>query len=359
MNDNVKIAAVGDVMLGDFPLTNGFGVRSYIEKNPGINIFRHVKPIFDLNDICFGNLECVLSNVGYNPNDLKASQMRGSPESVKLLRNAGFNIMSISNNHIMQHGKEPFKETVKVLESERIIPIGIKNNDINKIYRSFKIKNLKICFLAYSLRPEKYSNEILYCKSNKNEIIEQIIEVKKKCDFLIVSLHWGDEFISYPSYNQISDAHSFIDAGANIILGHHPHILQPIEIYKNGLIAYSLGNFVFDFWQKKLRKTIILEIEISKKRIENYNITPLYIDNNYTPILMKSNEFKNESENIDWKIKKSKIYIEDKKYSELVKKLEIKNKIENRLYFLKNILRYKPSIIYQSFLNFIQNRTMK
>ena len=245
-DQTISLIAVGDIMLGDFPLTFGFGVRSMIDN--GTDIFKNVEQIFQNKDICFGNLECVLSDNNLNKSDIDSQILRGSPAAINILKKANFNVLAIANNHIMQHGETAFRETKALLEQAKILPVGVSEGESGKCVSQYlEVKGLKICFLGYSHRPEKYNKKKLYSHGGKEKIVEQIRECASLSDIVILSLHWGDEFINTPSIDQVVDAHAYVDAGASIILGHHPHILQGVERYNGAVIAYILGNFVFDF----------------------------------------------------------------------------------------------------------------
>ncbi len=363
--NSIKLVAVGDVLLGDFPLKLGFGVRSIIEEKGKDFIFKNVKHILGKGDICFGNLECVLSDHGYKKDDIKSTQMRGSPEFVKILSDAGFNVMSVANNHIMQHGCEAFTDTIEVLKEGKIVSVGVAKKEKKCLPKFIHINGVKVCFLGYSFHFEKYSpSHTLYTKGDKAEVIADIKENRKKSDVVIVSLHWGDEFIDIPSPKQIKHAHAFVDAGASLIIGQHPHILQGIEKYNNGLIAYSLGNFVFDFWQKRLRESMILECCISKERVESFKVVPVYINDNYQPVPLEGARELRLADKINSLSKRiSAVELDNpnthKSYSAKVKRLERFNKLENRLFFMKNILKYDNKIIAQSLLNFIKSRIKK
>ena len=361
MNTTIRLNAVGDVMLGDFPLTLGFGVRSSILKSNDSNIFNGVKHILRNCDICFGNLETVLSDKDLQQDNIRSVQMRGNPASVGMLKDAGFNVMSVANNHAMQHGPEAFTETIEMLDQGGIVPVGLARENGRVAPHFMKVKGIMVSFLAYSLRPEKYSSQILYAKSNFSEIVEDIKSCKKESDLVILSLHWGDEFVQVPSPAQIQVAHSFVDAGVSLLVGHHPHIMQGIEKYKNSVIAYSLGNFVFDFWQNRMRKTIILQCELSRNGIKSCEYTAAYIKRNYCPEIM--NEKQSYDMSIMMKKLSNKIMITDAgsycsqiKYDLNVKAALMFNKFENRLYFMRNILRYKKWVVSQSLKGFVKAR---
>ena len=360
MNPNsVTLCAVGDVMLGDSPVMVGMGVRSKNDAIKDASIFNSVRPILKNADFCFGNLECVLADSKNAGNSLLLNQMRGRPEDGKRLKETGFNVMSVANNHIMQHGKRPYHDTLCLLERNNIKPVGIAEDKDLCVPFFRAIKGLIFCFLAYSLRPEKYCTEaeVLYAKTQVSSIVTQLRSLKRECDVIVLSLHWGDEFIEVPAQEQIESAHLLIDAGASIILGHHSHTLQGIERYKHGVIAYSLGNFVFDFFQRRLRKSIILNLEITKNEID-YRIYPVYITRNFCPIL--PNEALGKS--IVHKIQKlSRMVYEIQKRGDAFYKLRVKInslliKIENRIFFILNFSNYPGTIAYQSLANFFSIR---
>jgi len=358
MKGKVRLNAVGDLMLGDFPLTLGFGVRSSIREKIDGNPFNKIKHVLMNCDICFGNLETVLSDYGLKNNDIKSAQMRGDPCFVELLKDAGFNVMSIANNHAMQHGPEAFIETKEGLIQGGIAPIGIVGANRRVVPHFMEVNCLRVCFLGYSLRPEKYCPQILYAQPNVWEIVEDIKLNKARSDIVIVSLHWGDEFVQLPSPEQIRSAHSFIDAGASLVIGHHPHMVQGIERYKDGVIAYSLGNFIFDYWQNKLRKTIILHCELSIKGVESFDITTAYIGKDFNPIVLygsKSNALSLMVDSLSKKIEKidTNSYKQERKYLLSVKTGLLINKVQNRIYFLKNIFKYERWVVIQSIRNFI------
>jgi len=361
MTNIFRLNAVGDVMLGDFPLTLGFGVRSRILTDNGKDLFRNIKHILKNSDVCFGNLETVLSDQGIIEQDIRSFQMRGSPHFAGMLKDAGFNVMSVANNHAMQHGSAAFAETVDIMDDQGILPVGVAEADGRIVPRFIQVKGIKVCFLAYSMRPEKYCPSIFYASADTNAVCEDIRRYKEKCDVVIVSLHWGDEFVQVPSPTQVKDAHSFVDAGAALIIGHHPHVIQGIEKYNNAIIAYSLGNFVFDFWQKKMRETMILHCDLSCNGVEKYDVSTVYIDNDYSPELMTGKQRKyalSRLERLSLRIGKLDLNSESetRRYDMSVKIALLLNKLENRWFFLKSMGRYERWVTVQSLKGFIRAR---
>lgn len=279
LDNTVTLMAVGDIMLGDHPICIGHGVGSRIKINGSEFIFKKVSKLLNTADITFGNLEVVLSDLEINPADLKSVQLRGSENSVNGLVSAGFDVMSIANNHILEHGKTSMVRTQNILSSNGIMVVGDSSRGPVILNRN----GISFGFLAYCLVRDKTA----YCSvEDSNTIINDIKKFKDYSDVLIVSLHWGNEYIRKPSHEQVSLAHRMIDAGADLILGHHPHVLQGVERYNNGIIVYSMGNFVFDMWQHKMRESMIFLCRFTKHGIKTFKIIPIFINNFYQPCIL-------------------------------------------------------------------------
>ncbi|WP_321430912.1 CapA family protein [uncultured Methanolobus sp.] len=281
----VSLVAVGDIMLGDHPICIGHGVGSSLKCKEAGNLFSNVSHLLCKADITFGNLECILSDIDINLKSLSSVSLRGAEKSIYELKSAHFNVVSIANNHVLEHGEFSLKRSKKLLQQHGICAIGVAESkkESRKVF-VMNIKGIRIGFLAYCLIRDKTA----YCSvDNEKEIIDDVRNATSKVDILIVSMHWGDEFIRNPSPHQVELGHAIIDAGAKIILGHHPHVLQGVEEYNGGIIAYSMGNFVFDMWQKKMRESMILQCEFSKDRILKYDIIPVLIDKYYHPTIIQ------------------------------------------------------------------------
>ena len=277
----VKLLAVGDISL-----------RTRSDSYP----FEKVESVFQDKDILFGNLETVLSNHGRVTE--KAVVHHTSPNKVGWLKDAGFDILNIANNHIMDLGEEGFNETLDVLNQNNLNSIGCSNHKFNQSYAIVEVNNTKIGFLAYyEAGFKKPRNGALINRMNEETIIKDIGNLKPKCDAIILSLHWGIENVFYPSPKQIYLAHKLIDNGATIILGHHPHVIQGIERYNDGLIAYSLGNFQFNnsISYSQNNQSLILSIELTKDGLGNYEVIPILINDDFVPITPKEADRENIS----------------------------------------------------------------
>ena len=272
----IKLLAVGDISL-----------RTRRDSHP----FEKIKAVFKDKDILFGNLETVLSNRGKVVE--KAVVLCTSPDKVGWLKGAGFDILNIANNHIMDLGVEGFNETLDVLTQNNLDFIGCSNQKFNQSYAVIEVNNTKIGFLGYYEGGfNKPQNGALINRMNEDKIVKDIGNLKPQCDVIVLSLHWGIENVFYPSPKQIDIAHKLIDNGATIIMGHHPHVIQGIERYKEGLIAYSLGNFQFDpsLSYSPNNQSFILSIELTKEGLDNYEIIPVKIDEAFVPYVPAEGE---------------------------------------------------------------------
>ncbi|MFW5895306.1 MAG: CapA family protein [archaeon] len=347
---SVKLMAVGDVMLGDHPICIGHGVRSLIEKKGSEFIFREISGILNNADITFGNLESVLSNIRVDKSNVDSLRLRGTESSVNGLVYAGFNVMSLANNHILEHGYDSLVRTIDLLEDNGIKSAGVAENN-SKSHELVVIERngISFGFLAYCL----INDSTAYCSIDDiDEIIDDVRKRKDKVDNLIVSLHWGNEYIRKPSPQQVQLGHSIIDAGADLILGHHPHVLQGVEKYKEGIIAYSLGNFVFDMWQRKMRESMILSLDFSKNKVEKFKIIPIIIDkDNFQPRPLhgfKKEKLKDKITN-DFLEK-----LDENKYFEELQSCKNRYRFDLIRHIILNFYKYYPLHLYKIILNFFK-----
>lgn len=267
-NQKIKLLFAGDIMLGR-------GVENSILKN-GKGDFRFIfeKANFLKNaDIVFGNLEGPISDKGKDVGNMYSFRFRVNVADA--LRQAGFDVLSLANNHMADWGKEAFEDTLGWLEKSEIVGIGAGRNkkDASEV-KILELKGLKIGFLAFSdvgpnwLEAAAGSSGILLASDkNFDEITKGAAE---ETDALAISFHFGEEYQKVSNARQKYLARRAIDNGAKIVVGHHPHVVQEIEKYKNGIIAYSLGNFIFDqYFSEDTMSGMVLEIELEGKEIKS------------------------------------------------------------------------------------------
>lgn len=286
---SVVLHAVGDIALGDHPLCTGFGTHSRVRERAPSFPFEHVAHLLTRADIRFGNLECTLSERGLRPNDYHSVQMRGHAAYVAGLTAVGFDVLNMANNHSMQHGPEPFDDTLHMLGDAGIKVCGVQGEPGASVPARITVNGLGLTFLGYSLRPRQYFTEQpRYAEGREEDILADVRAARGGCNVLIVSLHWGDEFIDRPSPADMQLAHAIVDAGADLIIGHHPHVLRGVERHGHGWIVYSLGNFVCDMlWDEELRETAVCECRLTASGVEDVRLIPVRINDDCQPVPLR------------------------------------------------------------------------
>lgn len=285
----ITICSVGDFMLCDSPLYVSTGVGSNYMSIRN-ELFAQCAQGFKGADITIGNFEGVVHQPAQN--NLKELQMACSPIVIKDLLDAGVTILNLANNHCLQHGAEEFLQTKAECEKNGIRAIGVKNEEPYCINHD----GIELVFLSLCIHHEWYMpNDIKY-ENDIDNILRKIKKIKDKKPNIVVvlSVHWGDEFATFPSNAQVALGHTFVDCGADIILGHHSHVFQGIEKYRGSLIVYGQGNFISDMVPSLCRETGIVKITITKndERIEsNYELLPYYVNDSFIPEACEGNWF--------------------------------------------------------------------
>jgi hypothetical protein len=250
--------------------------------------FEKIKYEWVDKDLLFINLETTLceNKLGFFE---KANLVNTPEKNVDYLRQAGVDIVNLAHNHIMDYGMEGLQNTCRVLKEANIDFIGIVRRDSKEKYKVKDVNGVKIGFLAYG-NEGLDDNELRIDRVNESIIINDLEQIKKLADIVVISLHWGTEHVNYPSPKQQKLARKLIEHGANIILGHHPHVLQGIENYKNGVIFYSLGNFNFaDYHASDIlmrRYSVLVKISLSKNGINDFQLYPVKINEEYQPEIL-------------------------------------------------------------------------
>ncbi len=281
----VHIATAGDILLDR-------GVSEYLEKSGYDYPYTDIKGEILKGDIAIANLECPLTD-SESP-VLKRPELifRGSKLNGPALKSAGFDLLNLANNHTMDQGREGLMDTIKVLDSSGIRSLGAGMTR-SEAHRPVFIKKGRtgIGFLGYSdFPPEGYmydEDKADVARVDIKSLGEEVKAAREQCDFLVVSFHWGKEFDYYPGERQREMAHTAAESGADIIIGHHPHVLQNVEKYKGALIFYSLGNLVFDRQLPKgTGESVIIDITVASGKWKEVRIVPVRIEN-CKPVIVK------------------------------------------------------------------------
>jgi poly-gamma-glutamate synthesis protein (capsule biosynthesis protein) len=352
--DCLTISAVGDISLGDHPVCAGIGMRRAFSRKKD-RVLSEIAEHLRNSDISIGNLETVTSDVGLKPYWLPSYEMRGAPSALKYVKAAGVDVLGVANNHAMQHGHAAFEDMVKQSEDVGLSVIGLDEMGKTRLKTLAHENGDESIIFSVSTRPEEWDNspsDVPYSlRTDALKLVEEAKALRKQCSgFLICSIHWGLEFLDYPSPDQINLARQLIDAGVDVLFGHHPHVLQPVERYKNGLIFYSLGNFVFDLWPESTKLTAIAKVKLNKDRAPDYECIPVEIKDDFTLAIASPSRAKEISNLLSWD---RYLALPDKPSDEL-EYFERYAAERNRFryssyqYFLKNCYRYPPWFFIQS-----------
>ncbi len=291
-NFTFTVSCVGDIMLGtSFP-------QNYLPPNDGKDILRNVTKIIDNSDIAIGNLEGCIADSGKTTKCDSSENCYVFRMPIKygdLLKRAGFDLLSIANNHINDFGVYGRKSTINALDN-----LNIGWSGPPKTYAELQNADVKVAFIAFC--PYSHSNDLRKIEQSK-KIIKNL---SQKYDVIIVSFHGGAEgedalrvsdtteyYYEENRGNLKKFTHAVIDAGADLIFGHGPHVLRGMEVYKSRLIAYSLGNFAtykrFDL-DGNLGKSAILKVSLDKNgRLVSGKIIPIKQNYPGIPVIDRSN----------------------------------------------------------------------
>ena len=245
LSSPVNLLVVGDINLGR-------KVGQEILKGDNNYAFEYLDERLSQYDITFGNLESQLVDLGgETQSPTNEYRFAGPPAGADGLKEAGFDIVSIANNHMWDYGRDALFSTIDNLDRAGVKHVGA-SEDTATIYQPVIItaQQQKVAFFAATALLNGYEKSgaadyVAWADADK--LVPAIEQVKNSVDWVIVSLHWGAEYADHPSAAQVTLAHKLIDAGANVLIGSHSHVPQGMEEYKGGLIFYSLGNFAF--WQ--------------------------------------------------------------------------------------------------------------
>ena len=281
-NPKLTMTFVGDIMLGR-------NVQIDAEAHGYEQYFEHVSSYWKHADFSFVNLESAVLQDGKEYQEAEKTKnsiyLSANRMGVQALLNAGVNVLSCANNHAGDYGREAIADLCDWLDgyAPTVTYAGIgRNKQASNTYKILKKNGISIGFV--SLTDTYYKNFI----ANNDEAgafattdihYNQIIsEAKKENDLVVVYIHFGEENEVKANKEQKSYAHQMIDAGADIIIGSHPHVLQEIELYKDGIIFYSLGNFIFDQGGTYSRDTVLVQYDLDQDGNGYFELIPMRLN---------------------------------------------------------------------------------
>lgn len=261
--EEISITIVGDIMLSR-------GVQSFLESEGYDYPYTGLKDILINDDLSLANLECPITDSNTAANKASRFVFKADKDNAKALKTAGFELLNLANNHTMDYKYEGLEDTMSALSELDLSYFGAGQSSLDDMAYIYEKDGIRIGFLAYSLFPPEgfvYNGS----KSTVSYMSEtQLDKMKAELDNLdadvkIVYFHWGVEFEPYVSEIQKKAGRLAVDYGADFVVGTHPHVIQPKEVYKDKYIYYSLGNCIFDKQiPKGTDKGLLLKLKVDK-----------------------------------------------------------------------------------------------
>ncbi len=265
----VSLVAVGDMMLSRHVWTK-IMAHGADPRYPFLETADFTKAA----DVTFGNVETAVSDMAPPPPE--GMSFITPTKAIEGLKYAGFDVVSLANNHSMNFGREALLDSVKQLEAQGIKTAGAGENiEAAHVPARLEVKGNKIAFFAYqNVGPEDAwaatASRTGIAWMNVPQLQQDIKSIRDEVDYVIISMHAGTEYVFDPIPVQKEFAHAAIDAGADLVIGHHPHVIQDKEIYKDKQIIYSLGNFVFDqMWSEETRLGEVMTATLDNGQVKD------------------------------------------------------------------------------------------
>lgn len=273
----VRLAFVGDIMLAS-------RVAELIAQRGADYPWRQVAPLLQKADLAVGNLECAAGTTG-QPQQDKEYTFRAPPVALEGMARAGIDVVGVGNNHALDFGRGCFLETLSHLRRVGVAYVGGGRN-LEEAARPYiaDVNGIKVGILGVCLQlPRGWAaadkTPGLFSGFDTARLLKAIRDLDSRVDWTVVFVHWGKERSEYPEKWQQSLAEQMLGAGADLIIGHHPHVWQGIDRRDRSLIAYSLGNFVFTIRPEfpRQQQTGILLVTLTRERIREVRVVPCYI----------------------------------------------------------------------------------
>lgn len=330
----MKIALLGDILLsGKFCVNNNPDVYAY---------FKDVAEYLKQYDYVIGNLETAFVK-NQRPFSPKSAHVKSDVENIDLLKYLNIGIVNLANNHIYDFGEESYELTKSLLIENNIEYFGVDNKQIFLDDNTAQVALHGYC--CYSTNPFGLDKGV-----NKLDIdlVTDVMKMNENDGFLnIISVHGGQEHVHTPSYDYVRMARQFSLECPYVLYGHHPHVIQSFEEYKDSLIAYSLGNFCIDevytkksvhpifVPSKENKSSFILELDINKNRIESYKVIPFYIDDDC--IRVGSKEILASIKGYSEELNKDPLMYQQERQEKITKYIESRRALRDLNWYLKRL----------------------
>ncbi|QDI91001.1 CapA family protein [Salicibibacter halophilus] len=269
-NNAFTASFVGDIMTGRY-------VEQVIDHQGLDFLFRYAKPYFEESDYVTGNFEnpILLEEEEYEPED-KEIHLEAGQESVELLSDAGFTNINLANNHIRDYGSKGVQDTLTAFEDSDVDTVGAYFGEEEEAVSFEEYNDLTVATVGFNDVWSQSGREGV-ADSDPAHSLSVIERANEEADLVVAHLHSGVEYTSTVSDRQEDLMKAYVDAGADIVVGHHPHVLQSVDVYNDGIIFYSLGNFVFDQGWTRTRDTALAQYELGEDGMAEIELVPFRI----------------------------------------------------------------------------------
>jgi poly-gamma-glutamate capsule biosynthesis protein CapA/YwtB (metallophosphatase superfamily) len=277
----VSLVAVGDVMLGR-------AVGQLIEDSSPSYPFLATADLISQADVAFANLEGPITSRGYPQGGIS---LRASPSAAEGLAYAGFDVVSLANNHVLDYGEVGLPDTMEILEKMGILYTGVARDPAEAPAPAIvDVGGVRLAFLAYNHvgPPRDVSAGGVSGPAflEPERVYADVRRAAEQADLVIVSLHWGAEYVPLPDDFQQEVAEGLLEAGAHLILGHHPHVMGGVGFYEQGFVAYSLGNFVFDQpFSLETERGLLLHALLDASGLKQVHLVPVQLERGQPSVL--------------------------------------------------------------------------
>jgi len=293
-------------------------------------------------DVVICNLEAPVINWS----DFHGQPFEGNPEVIGLLNKLNVSVVSLANNHILDHGQEGLDNTVRWLSSNGFDHLGLREGISSRIVRR-NIRGKKIALAAFNAIHDQ-PDEGLIAPLEWKCLKATLDEIKKDLpDYIIFSLHWGHEYVTIPSPEQVEMAHELIGSGVSVIIGHHPHVVQPVEKYNGGIILYSIGNYLFDmFWSERVRNGFQADLLLLDDKTTDIQLKPFRISSDFIPDYTRTKYISSELAAAEKSLSLVRSGSRDEYWSFYLKEKRRKRfyaRISMKLYLVRNVFRLSRS----------------
>ena len=279
---SLTFASTGDLMFAR-------EVGTFVDAHGGAAALANVADELSAPDVTIANVEAPLTNDESDALIGKDVYWMSRPAGIDALKAAGIDVVSLANNHIMDYGAAGLRDTLEALDGAGILHAGAGLTESTASEPAeLEVNGVRIAFFSWTdIIPDNFlaygeGAGVVSARMNMADACKRVSEAKETHDIVIVAMHWGVEYQAYiDEAQQQVPAHQLVDAGADVIVGNHPHVIEGIEFYNGALISYSQGDFVCDHYSQETGESFILNFTLTQDGVRDVSATPVYLDDEH------------------------------------------------------------------------------